>query len=99
MARWNVEHTNEFEEWWNGLSEDEQENIAAIVELLTEHGPQLPFPYSSGVNGSKHSHMRELRIQSGGNPLRTFYAFDPRRTAILLDPAYRRRQNWRQTLL
>ena len=28
--------------------------------------------------------MRELRIQSGGNPLRTFYAFDPRRTAILL---------------
>jgi hypothetical protein len=28
--------------------------------------------------------MRELRIQSGGNPLRIFYAFDPRRTAILL---------------
>lgn len=28
--------------------------------------------------------MRELRIQSGGRPLRVFYAFDPRRTAILL---------------
>lgn len=28
--------------------------------------------------------MRELRVQSGGNPLRVFYAFDPRRTAILL---------------
>ena len=28
--------------------------------------------------------MRELRIQSGGKPLRVFYAFDPRRTAILL---------------
>jgi hypothetical protein len=28
--------------------------------------------------------MRELRVQSGGNPLRIFYAFDPRRTAILL---------------
>jgi hypothetical protein len=28
--------------------------------------------------------MRELRIQSGGNPLCVFYAFDPRRTAILL---------------
>jgi len=36
------------------------------------------------VNGSKHSHLRELRIQSGGKPLRIFYAFDPRRTAILL---------------
>jgi len=28
--------------------------------------------------------MRELRVQSGGKPLRIFYAFDPRRTAILL---------------
>jgi hypothetical protein len=28
--------------------------------------------------------MKELRTQSGGKPLRTFFAFDPRRTAILL---------------
>jgi hypothetical protein len=28
--------------------------------------------------------VRELRVQIGGNPLRVFYAFDPRRTAILL---------------
>jgi hypothetical protein len=28
--------------------------------------------------------MRELRLQSGGRPLRVFYAFDPRRSAILL---------------
>ncbi|GJE02992.1 hypothetical protein GMJLKIPL_4943 [Methylobacterium isbiliense] len=28
--------------------------------------------------------MRELRVQSGGAPIRIFYAFDPRRTAILL---------------
>ena len=28
--------------------------------------------------------MRELRVQSGGNPIRVFYAFDPRRVAILL---------------
>lgn len=28
--------------------------------------------------------MRELRTQSGGEPLRTFYAFDPRRVSILL---------------
>src|SRR5581483_3924068 len=32
----------------------------------------------------RHEHMRELRVQSRGNPLRVFYAFDPRRTAILL---------------
>ena len=28
--------------------------------------------------------MKELRTQSSGKPLRTFFAFDPRRTAILL---------------
>jgi hypothetical protein len=28
--------------------------------------------------------MRELRTQQGGKPLRTLYAFDPRRSAILL---------------
>ena len=28
--------------------------------------------------------MRELRTQHSGHPLRTLYAFDPRRTAILL---------------
>ena len=28
--------------------------------------------------------MRELRVQRSGKPLRIFYAFDPRRTAILL---------------
>ena len=55
-----------------------------MAALLMEKGPQLPFPYSSGIEGSKHSHMRELRVQSGGSPIRIFYAFDPRRTAILL---------------
>jgi hypothetical protein len=54
------------------------------VQLLMEAGPQLRFPHASGVEGSRHRHMRELRVQSGGRPLRIFYAFDPRRTALLL---------------
>ena len=51
---------------------------------MEQRGPNLPFPYSSGIYGSRHAHMRELRIQSSGKPLRIFYAFDPRRMAILL---------------
>ena len=58
--------------------------IDRVVGLLEVKGPQLPFPYSSGIEGSRFEHMRELRIQSGGDPYRIFYAFDPRRTAILL---------------
>ena len=49
-----------------------------------EHGPSLPYPYSSDVKGARHGRMRELRVQSGGRPIRIFYAFDPRRTSILL---------------
>ena len=81
---WSVEYTNEFSDWWETLAENEQDDVAALVGLLEEHGPGLPYPQSSGIKGSRHDHMRELRVQSGGKPVRVFYAFDPRRTAILL---------------
>ena len=81
---WEVEYTNEFGEWWRGLSTAQQDAVVARVALLIEHGPNLPYPYSSDVKGSRHRHIRELRVQSGGRPLRVFYAFDPRRTSILL---------------
>lgn len=81
---WEVEYVDEFEVWWNTLIESEQEDIAAMVGLLEKFGPNLKFPYSSGINKSKFSHMRELRVQHGGRPYRILYAFDPRRVAILL---------------
>lgn len=81
---WNVEFTDEFGYWWNTLDEGEQDSIAVTVILLEQKGPMLPFPYSSGIEGSRHSHMRELRIQHKGDPYRVLYAFDPRRSAILL---------------
>jgi hypothetical protein len=81
---WEVEYTDEFGGWWMELEEVQQDRIAATIKLLAAQGPALPLPHSSGINGSRHAHMRELRVQTGGNPLRIFYAFDPRRTAILL---------------
>jgi hypothetical protein len=81
---WEVEFTDEFEEWWDSLDPDEQESIAVSVTLLQKKGPSLPFPYSSGVRQSRHSHMRELRTQHKGKPYRTLYAFDPRRVSMLL---------------
>jgi hypothetical protein len=36
------------------------------------------------VTASRHANKKELRTQSKGRPLRTFFAFDPRRHAILL---------------
>ncbi len=81
---WIVEYTDEFGEWWKYLSESQQDDTTTVIELLEEDGPDLRFPRSSGIEGSKHKHMRELRVQSSGNPIRVFYAFDPKRVAILL---------------
>ena len=81
---WEVEYTDEFEEWWDTLSAETQDAIDVMVGLLEEKGPDLPFPFSSGIKGSRHGHLRELRVQHKGKPYRILYAFDPRRIAILL---------------
>ena len=90
---YDVEYTDEFETWWNGLTVREQEDVRPVVRLLEERGTRLGHPYSSKVQGSRHGRMRELRIQSGGRPIRIFYAFDPRRTAILLIGGHKREQD------
>jgi hypothetical protein len=81
---WEIEYTEEFGEWWDGLDEGAQERIRASVLLLSDYGPNLDYPHCSAVSGSRHSHMRELRVQIGGRPFRILHAFNPRRTAILL---------------
>lgn len=77
-------HFDEFKEWWDTLTEAAQDSISAVVTLLERKGAMLSFPYSSAISRSRHSHMRELRIQHQGKPIRIFYAFDSRRHAILL---------------
>lgn len=79
-----VEYTDEFGHWWEQLDEAEQISVDAYVGLLEKNGPALRYPYCSGILGSRHAHMRELRIQHAGRPYRVLYAFDPFRHAILL---------------
>jgi len=81
---WIVEFTDEFGEWFQSLTDRQQDTIDRYVRLLEELGPGLGRPYVDTVKGSRHPNMKELRTQSRGRPLRTFFAFDPRRTAILL---------------
>jgi hypothetical protein len=66
-VEWEVEFTDEFESWWDGLKAEEQEDVRAYVKLLQEHGPDLKFPYSSGVIRSKFDHMRELLYSTKEN--------------------------------
>lgn len=67
MVVWEVEGTDNFAGWFAKLTDEEQVSVGRIVDLLVEHGPSLPFPYSSGVESSRHRHMRELRVQHSGN--------------------------------
>jgi hypothetical protein len=81
---WEVDFTDEFGAWWDSLDEDEQVSVAASVALLQQLGPHLSRPHADTLSGSRHSNMKELTTQHRGRPLRTLFAFDPRRSAILL---------------
>lgn len=80
---WDVEYTDEFEGWWETLSVDQQQALDASVMLLAEVGPALGRPLVDRIASSRHANMKELRVSKGG-ALRVLFAFDPRRSAILL---------------
>jgi hypothetical protein len=75
--------TTDFEEWFLGLGSADARAVVRGVGLLEAKGLALGHPYSSALGGSRFP-LRELRIQSAGRPLRIFYAFDPKRQAVLI---------------
>ena len=99
MAAWDVEYTDQFEAWWQTLSIDEQRAVTAAVELLERDGPTLGRPLADKLVGSRHPNMKELRPPA--THLRVLFAFDPRRTAILLIGGNKegRWQEWYQTFI
>jgi hypothetical protein len=78
-----IDFSPEFEAWFLALSDQDTEAVARVVDLLEARGVGLGSPYTSAIVGSTIA-MRELRVQSGGRPLRILYAFDPKRKAYLL---------------
>ncbi|MCK5353697.1 MAG: type II toxin-antitoxin system RelE/ParE family toxin [Methyloprofundus sp.] len=81
---WEVITTDKFDEWFDCLSDTDRANVIAGMLLLEEKRPNLSRPYADTIEGSDFPNMKELRAQSKGAPLRAFFAFDPKRRAILL---------------
>lgn len=81
---WVIETTDLFDEWFDSLDDTDRGNVLASLMVLRERGPMLSRPYADTVNGSCHNNMKELRVQSKGDPIRAFFAFDPNRRGILL---------------
>lgn len=81
---WAVQSVAEFERWFLDLESAVRVEIAAKISLLQQVGPTLGRPHADTLKGSAYPNMKELRVQIGGEPWRVFFAFDPRRSAILL---------------
>lgn len=81
---WLIETTDTFDIWFDALDDKDRTNVLASMIVLREKGPMLSRPYADAVKDSCHSNMKELRIQSKGDPIRAFFAFDPKRRGILL---------------
>ena len=81
---WTIETTDIFDEWLDSLNDTDRSNVLASMLVLRERGPMLSRPYADTVNDSAYNNMKELRVQSKGDPIRAFFAFDPERKGILL---------------
>jgi phage-related protein len=68
------------EAFLDGLDRPPRAKVLALIQLLAEQGPALPFPYSSQVRGR----IRELRTQYGRANLRVLYFGAAAREWVLL---------------
>lgn len=82
LMEWEVEFTDQFEAWWDDLTIEEQEAVTAAVNVLSRRGPVLGRPLVDTIKQSRHANMKELIPPA--SDIRVLFAFDPRRTAILL---------------
>lgn len=81
---WKVITTECFDDWFDAQTASLQDEVLAHLSILSENGPNLGRPQADTLKGSKYPNMKELRIQFAGNPIRAFFAFDPKRMAIVL---------------
>lgn len=79
-----IKTTDTFERWFTSLNDTDRARVLAALLVLREKGPGLSRPNADTLRGSRYSNMKELRIQSRGEPIRAFFAFDPARTGIVL---------------
>jgi hypothetical protein len=75
---------DEFEPEFHALHEDVRTEILAFSIVLAQFGPQLGRPRIDTLKGSRRANMKELRFSAADVEWRVAFAFDPRRTAILL---------------
>lgn len=76
--------TNEFEDWYRSLNDEQKYAVDERVELLEAQGAALKRPTVGLVVGSKIANLKELRADVGRAKLRMLFVFDPWRDVVLL---------------
>ena len=81
---WDVDYSL-IEKWLEGQGTDIVASVFAALELLSAKGPNLGRPLVDTLKGSRYANLKELRPASpGSSEIRIIFAFDPRRSAIML---------------
>ncbi|OPG06483.1 type II toxin-antitoxin system RelE/ParE family toxin [Microbispora sp. GKU 823] len=91
MSWGEVELEPEVDEWFDSLSQDDQETAVFYVDLLAERGVLLDEPYTRQLCGK----LRELRFHLSREAVRISYWIAPGRRIILLTVF--RKQRMRET--
>ena len=81
---WTVLFDFEFEQDFQDLSPEVQDELFAHAKLLEEFGPDLGRPWVDTLQGSIHANMKELRFDAANGAWRVAFAFDLERRAVLL---------------
>ncbi len=85
-SSWTVQLHDEFEPEFDQLALDVQDGLLAAAKAVQIAGPKAGRPHVDTLKGSKHANMKELRFegQNGNEEWRAVFAFDPRRSAVIL---------------
>ena len=81
---WRVDFHPKFKTEYDELPEAVQDGFVAALVPLREFGPALGRPDVDTLNDSHYANMKELRFRADGGVWRVAFAFDPRRSGILL---------------
>jgi hypothetical protein len=81
---WSIDFHTDFYPEFTALPTDVRLELLAKLALLEEFGPSLKRPHVDTLKGSIHANMKEIRFQAADGAWRVAFAFDPKRSAILL---------------
>jgi hypothetical protein len=81
---WRLLFHPEFGDEFRELPNEAKIAIGVVFDLLREFGPRLGRPQVDTLKGSRHTNMKEIRVQTGRDWYRLAFAFDVRKQAVVL---------------